>query len=557
LHRLHEDPLRAPVPDLTWHQDAVIYQLHVRTFRDGNGDGVGDFIGLRDSLDYLAGLGVTCLWLLPFCASPRRDDGYDVADYRTVHPDYGTLDDVRTFLDAAHARGIRVMSELVINHTSDQHAWFQAARRAAPGSRERDFYVWSDTTDRYRGARIIFDDAETSNWTWDPVAGAYYWHRFFHHQPDLNFESEDVQQAVIDVMQFWLDLGMDGLRLDAVAHLFEREGTTCDNLPETHAFLRKLRAALEASHPDRVLLAEVNQPPPLLREYFGAGDECHMAFHFPLVPRLFLAMARGTAGPIVEVLRATPPLPDRCQWAVFWRNHDDLSLSAVAPHDRALLAGVYAPDPQMRLNGDGIRRRLAPLLGHDRARLELAHALLLSLPGSPVLYYGDEVAMADDPSLPDRDGLRLPMAWDRVDAGGERADSLLVRVRHMIAIRQRSGVFGRGTLEWVDPGNDHVLAFVRRLGDDAVLVLSNLSGDAQPVTLRLGDGGESAASDLLSADSGMLALPSPATLTLPPYGSRWLELISAEPGLSRLAASRPSRASTSARTIRDPRAYRT
>ena len=514
----------APVPDLTWHQDAVIYQLHVRTFRDGNGDGLGDFVGLRESLDYLAGLGVTCLWLLPFCASPRRDDGYDVADYRAVHAEYGTLDDVRAFLDAAHARGIRVIAELVINHTSDQHAWFQAARRAAPGSPARGFYVWSDTADRYRDARVIFSDVETSNWTWDPVAGAHYWHRFFHHQPDLNFDSEDVQRAVIDVMRFWLDLGIDGLRLDAVAHLVEREGTSCDNLPETHGVLKRLRAALDASHPDRVLIAEVNQPPAVLREYFGTGDECHMAFHFPLVPRLFLALDCASASPIVDVLRATPPLPARCQWAVFWRNHDDLSLSAVTPDERALLVAAYAPDPGMRLNG-GIRRRLAPLLGHDEARLVLAHALLLSLPGSPVLYYGDEIGMGDDPSLPDRDGLRLPMAWPLADASAARTGSLLEHVRTLIAVRQRSGVFGRGALEWVDTDNDRVLAFVRRLGDDAVLVVSNLSSRPQTVALRLADGGEYAAADLLSADSGMLALTPSLTVTLPPYGSRWLELI--------------------------------
>ena len=556
MHPLHDDCRRlVPVPDLTWHQDAVIYQLHVRTFRDGNGDGVGDFAGLRESLDYIADLGVTCLWLLPFCASPRRDDGYDVADYRAVHPDYGTLEDVSQFIEAAHARGIRVIAELVINHTSDQHPWFQAARHAAPGSRARDFYVWSDTADRYRDARVIFNDAETSNWTWDPVAGAYYWHRFFHHQPDLNFDSEDVQQAVVDVMRFWFDLGIDGLRLDAVAHLFEREGTNCDNLPETHGFLRRLRASLDTSHPDRVLLAEVNQPPPVLREYFGAGDECHMAFHFPLVPRLFLGMARGSAAPIVDVVRATPQLPDRCQWAVFWRNHDDLSLSAVAPHDRTALADAYAPEPQMRLNG-GIRRRLAPLLGNDQARLELAHALLLSLPGSPVLYYGDEVGMADDPSLPDRDGLRLPMAWSLVDASRD-GDTLLGRVRRLIAIRQQTGVFGRGSLEWVDANNDCVLAFVRRLDSEAVLVVCNLSGEPQNVTVRLAEDGEYAASDLLSADSGLLALTSPATLTMLPYGSRWIELIARESRVSEAVAGRPAPASASARTSRDLREYRT
>src|SRR5688572_6083132 len=396
--------------DPLWYKDAVIYELHVKTFCDGNGDGIGDFGGLTLKLDYLQRLGVTCLWLLPFYESPLRDDGYDVAHYEYVHPDYGTRDDFVRFLDAAHARGLKVITELVINHTSDAHPWFKAARRAPKGSPKRDFYVWSDSDQRYRGVRIIFGDVETSNWTWDPVAGAYYWHRFFHHQPDLNFDNPHVRRAVVKVMQFWFDLGVDGLRLDAISHLYEREGTSCDHLPETHEFLKEIRAEMDRRYQGRVLLAEANDAPAAVRAYFGEGDECTMAFHFPLMPRLFMAFAREDAAPMVDVIRETPPLPDNCQWAVFLRNHDELSLSALSRDERRALLAAYAPEPRMRLN-HGIRRRLTPLLGNDVVRLLLAHALLLSLPGSPILYYGDEIGMGDNVHLADRNGVRTPMQW--------------------------------------------------------------------------------------------------------------------------------------------------
>ncbi len=517
----------------TWYKDAVIYQLHVKTFCDGNGDGIGDFPGLISRLDYLQQLGVTCLWLLPFFPSPLLDDGYDVADYVQVHPAYGTLEDVRCFLVEAHRRGLRVISELVINHTSDQHPWFQRARQAAPGSAERDFYVWSDTTDRYRGARIIFRDTESSNWSWDAVAGAYYWHRFFHHQPDLNFDHPEVREAVLQVMRFWLDLGVDGLRLDAIAHLVEREGTTCDNLPETHAFLRSARAVLNAEYPDRVLLAEVNQPPDETRAYFGGGvgDECHMAFHFPLMPRLFQALAHGEAAPLVEILRATAEIPETAQWAIFLRNHDELTLSALLPADRDMLLQAYAPLPRMRLN-NGIRRRLAPLLGDNQPRILLATTLTLSLPGSPVIYYGDEIGMGDNMALADRDGVRTPMQWSAAPGGGFMpaacagvvrpvlpllddavygyrrinvasqdgdAHSLLTAVRTRIRLRRRHPAFGRGRLQFCAVSSPRVLAFVRQYGSDCVLVVANLSRGDETVRLQLPAGiGELATSDRLA-----------------------------------------------------------
>ena len=394
--------------DPLWYKDAIIYALHVKTFFDASGDGIGDFRGLTEKLDYIESLGVTCVWLLPFYVSPLRDDGYDIAHHERVDPRYGTLDDFVRFLDAAHHRGLRIITDLVINHTSDAHPWFQAARRSPPGSSKRDFYVWSDTDQRYPDARVIFHEVESSNWTWDPVAGAYYWHRFFRHQPDLNFDNPRVRRAVLKVMRFWLDLGVDGLRLDAVAHLYEREGTTCDNLPETHQFLKYIREVLDRHYPDRVLIAEANQWPADTRPYFGDGDECHMAFHFPLMPRLFMALKRQDAFPIVDIVRQTQDLPETCQWAVFLRNHDELTLSAVTDEERDFLLDAYARDSRMRLN-HGIRRRLAPLLDNDRERIELANALLLSLPGTPVIYYGDEIGMGDNIQLGDRDGVRTPM----------------------------------------------------------------------------------------------------------------------------------------------------
>jgi maltose alpha-D-glucosyltransferase/alpha-amylase len=469
--------------DAHWYKDAIIYQLHVRTFADGNGDGVGDFRGLIGRLDYLARLGVTCLWLLPFYESPRRDDGYDISHYERIHQDYGAMADVEAFLAAAHQRGMHVITELVINHTSDQHPWFQAARRAPAGSVKRDFYVWSDTPARYAQARVIFSDAESSNWTWDPVASAYYWHRFFHHQPDLNFDNPHVRLAVLKVMRFWFDKGVDGLRLDAIAHLYEREGTSCDNLPETHAFLKWLRADVDARYGDRVFLAEANQPPAILKEYFGDGDECHMAFDFPLVARLYAAFADERADPIVDILQQTGGIPAGCQWAVFLRNHDDLSLSALGREENARLMQVYAPDEAMRLHG-GIRRRLAPMLGHDARHIELAHALLCSLPGTPVIYYGDEVGMGDRLDLDDRDGLRLPMAWDTVARAETRSDSLLNRFVALLHSRRKHPVFGRGTIAFEPTGDPSVLVFRRQAaGCAGVLAAFNLSSRPRMATL--------------------------------------------------------------------------
>ena len=411
---------RPAQPD--WYKDAVIYQVHVRTFFDGNDDGIGDFVGLVRKLDYLQALGINTIWILPFYPSPLRDDGYDIAHYQGVHPAYGTLRDVRRFLREAHARGLRVITELVMNHTSDQHPWFQAARHAPPGSPARDFYVWSDTNRKYEGTRVIFTDTETSNWTWDPVAGAFYWHRFFHHQPDLNFENPRVMRAMLRAMKFWLDLGVDAFRLDAIPYLIEREGTSCESLPETHAIIRQVRKFMDAEYPGRVLLAEANQWPSDVSAYFGSGDECHMAFHFPLMPRLYMGIEREDREPIVEILRQTPDIPASCQWALFLRNHDELTLEMVTPEEREYMYGAFAEDPRMRINV-GIRRRLAPLLDGDRRRVELLNVLLLSLPGTPVVYYGDEIGMGDNIYLSDRHGVRTPMQWTGDRNGGfSRAD---------------------------------------------------------------------------------------------------------------------------------------
>src|SRR5262245_40565693 len=408
--------------DPQWYKDAVIYELHVRAFCDSNSDGIGDFRGLTEKLDYLQDLGVTAVWLLPFYPSPLKDDGYDIADYTAVHPAYGTLADFRLFLRTAHQRGIRVITELVINHTSDQHAWFQRARRSRPGSVWRDFYVWSDTSEKYKEARITFKDFATSNWTCDPIANAYYWHRFYHHQPDLNFDNPEVIKQILQVMNFWLNMGVDGLRLDAVPYLFEREGTNCENLPETHEFLRALRAEIEGRFRNRMLLAEANQWPEDAVAYFGKGDECHMAFHFPLMPRLFMALHMEDRFPLIDILAQTPPIPETCQWALFLRNHDELTLEMVTDEERDYMYRMYAHDSRARINL-GIRRRLAPLLGNDRRRMELLNALLLALPGTPVLYYGDEIGMGDNIYLGDRNGVRTPMQWsaDR-NAGFSRAN---------------------------------------------------------------------------------------------------------------------------------------
>ncbi|MGH7709392.1 MAG: maltose alpha-D-glucosyltransferase, partial [Vulcanimicrobiaceae bacterium] len=497
-----------------WYKDAVIYQLHVKAFFDADGDGSGDFRGLIEKLDYLQQLGVSALWLLPFYPSPQRDDGYDVADYRGVHERYGTLRDFRTFVRAAHDRGMRVITECVINHTSDQHPWFQRARRAKPGSNARNFYVWSDSDDKYAGTRIIFTDTEKSNWAWDPVANAYYWHRFFSHQPDLNFDNPRVVEALANVMRFWFNAGVDGLRLDAVPYLCEREGTSNENLAETHDVIKQLRAILDAEYPDRFLLAEANQWPEDVRAYFGDGDECHMAFHFPLMPRLFLAVAAEDRYPIYDIMQQTPAIPDNCQWAIFLRNHDEMTLEMVTDRERAYMYGVYAPETRARINV-GIRRRLAPLMENYRRKIELMLTLLFSMPGTPIIYYGDEIGMGDNIFLGDRDGVRTPMQWTSDRNGGfSRADtqrlylpaiqdtvygfeainveaqtrtpsSLLNWLKRMISVRQAHRVFGRGRIVFLYPENRHVIAFLREYEDEVVLCIMNLAQAAQAVYLDL------------------------------------------------------------------------
>jgi len=498
--------------DSLWYKDAIIYQLHVRAFQDGNGDGVGDFQGLMQKLDYLQELRVNTLWLLPFFPSPLRDDGYDISDYTAVHPSYGSLDDFRAFLAAAHERGIRVVIELVLNHTSDQHPWFQEARN--PESPRRDWYVWSDTDERYKGVRIIFLDTEKSNWAWDPASKSYYWHRFFSHQPDLNYDNPAVREAMWNVMKFWLEIGVDGFRLDAVPYLVEREGTSCENLPETHGILRDLRTRLDQEFPGRMLLAEANQWPSDVRQYFGNGDEFHMAFHFPLMPRMFMAVKLEDRKPIIEILQQTPEIPSASQWCIFLRNHDELTLEMVTALEREYMYDEYARDKTMRLNL-GIRRRLAPLMEGDRRRIELLNGLLMSLPGTPVVYYGDEIGMGENLYLGDRNGVRTPMQWDgRWNAGFSTADperlysplisnplygyqsvnvesqkrseySLLSWMTKLIETRRASQIFSRGSIEFLHPANHRVLAYLRELSGEQVLVVNNLSRTAQPVELDL------------------------------------------------------------------------
>jgi maltose alpha-D-glucosyltransferase / alpha-amylase len=543
--RATDDPL--------WYKDAIIYQLHVKSFFDRNNDGVGDFPGLMAKLDYIADLGVNTIWLLPFYPSPRRDDGYDIAEYRAVHPEYGTLSDVKRFIAAAHDRGIRVITELVINHTSDQHAWFQRARRAKAGSAAREFYVWSDSDQKYAGTRIIFLDAERSNWTWDPVAGAYFWHRFYAHQPDLNFDNPRVLDAVIGIMRFWLKLGVDGLRLDAVPYLVEREGTNNENLPETHAVLKRIRAEIDAAYPGRMLLAEANQWPEDIQDYFGRGDECHMAFHFPLMPRMYMALAREDRFPVTDIMRQTPQIPENCQWAIFLRNHDELTLEMVTDSERDYLWQTYAADRRSRLNL-GIRRRLAPLLERDRRRIELMNYLLLSLPGTPVIYYGDEIGMGDNIHLGDRDGVRTPMQWSPDRNGGfSRADpaalvlpmnmdplygyetvnveaqlrdphSLLHWMRRILAVRRRHAAFGRGSLRFLYPKNRKVLAYLREYQDETILCVANVARTPQAVELDLS---ELAGRVPVELSGGSLFPPIGQLtylLTLPPYGFYWFVL---------------------------------
>ena len=540
-------------PDPHWYRDAVIYQLHLKSFFDANGDGIGDFAGLLQKLDYVAELGVDTLWLLPFYPSPRRDDGYDIAEYRGVHPDYGTLGDARRFIREAHARGLKVITELVINHTSDQHPWFQRARAARPGSSHRNYYVWSDTDQKYPETRIIFLDTEKSNWTWDPVAGAYFWHRFYSHQPDLNFDNPRVLSEVLNVMRYWLDMGVDGLRLDAVPYLVEREGTNNENLAETHEVLKLIRAKLDAGYQGRLLLAEANQWPEDTQQYFGQGDECHMAFHFPLMPRMYMAIAQEDRFPITDILRQTPDIPEGCQWAIFLRNHDELTLEMVTDRERDYLWSTYAADKRARLNL-GIRRRLAPLLERDRRRIELMNGLLLSMPGTPVIYYGDEIGMGDNIFLGDRDGVRTPMQWSPDRNGGfSRADparlvlppiqdplygyqavnveaqardphSLLNWMRRMLAVRKRSRAFGRGAMRLLYPGNRKVLAYLREYEEDSILCVFNLSRSAQAVELDLSASAGRVPVEMLGGTAFPPIGQLPYLLTLPPYGFYWFVL---------------------------------
>ncbi|HEV7455386.1 MAG TPA: maltose alpha-D-glucosyltransferase [Roseococcus sp.] len=539
--------------DPHWYRDAVIYQLHVKSFFDGNDDGIGDFAGLMQKLDYISELGVDTLWLLPFYPSPLRDDGYDIADYRGVNPSYGNLRDAKRFVREAHARGLRVITELVINHTSDQHPWFQKARESKPGSPARDFYVWSDTDEKYDGTRVIFCDTEKSNWTWDEKAKAYFWHRFYSHQPDLNFDNPRVMTEVLGAMKFWLDIGVDGLRLDAVPYLVEREGTNNENLEETHAILKRIRAKLDQDFPDKMLLAEANQWPEDTQVYFGEGDECHMAFHFPLMPRMYMSIAQEDRFPITDILRQTPDIPEGCQWAIFLRNHDELTLEMVTDKERDYLWSTYAADNRARINL-GIRRRLAPLLQRDRRRIELMNGLLLSMPGTPVIYYGDEIGMGDNIFLRDRDGVRTPMQWSPDRNGGfSRADpaalvlpplqdpmygfqavnvemqardphSLLNWMRRMLAVRKRSQAFGRGGMRLLYPANRKVLAYVREHEEDTILCVFNLSRSAQAVELDLAAMAGRVPVEMLGGTSFPPVGQLPYLLTLPPYGFYWFVL---------------------------------
>jgi maltose alpha-D-glucosyltransferase/alpha-amylase len=544
--------------DPLWYKDAVIYQVHIKSFFDSNNDGVGDVPGLIEKLDYIASLGVTAIWLLPFYPSPRRDDGYDIADYRNVHPEYGTMADVKRFIREAHRRDIKVITELVVNHTSDKHPWFQRARAAKPGSAARDYYVWSDNDQKYDGTRIIFVDTEKSNWTWDEEAKAYYWHRFFSHQPDLNFDNPKVLQEVLNVMRFWLDLGVDGLRLDAVPYLIERDGTNNENLPETHEILRQLRAALDEHAPGRMLLAEANQWPEDAQQYFGQGDECHMSFHFPLMPRMYMAIAQEDRFPITDIMRQTPSIPENCQWAIFLRNHDELTLEMVTDSERDYLWNTYAADRRARINL-GIRRRLAPLMEHDRRRIELMNGLLLSMPGTPVIYYGDEIGMGDNIHLGDRDGVRTPMQWspdrnggfsrcppadlvlppvmdpiygfDAVNVEAQASDqhSLLNWTRRMLAVRRRHRAFGRGAQIFLYPGNRKVLAYLRQAEsaegvEETILCVYNLSRTAQAVELELANYAGRVPVDLLGGSAFPPIGSLTYLLTMPPYGFYWFIL---------------------------------
>src|ERR1700722_877009 len=535
-----------------WYKDAVIYQLHVRAFCDSNADGIGDFAGLTQRLDYLKYLGVTAIWLLPFYPSPLRDDGYDISDYVSVHPSYGSLEDFKTFLAAPHDRGIRVIIEMVLNHTSDQHAWFKESR-SSHDNPKRDWYVWSETDTRYEGVRIIFVDTETSNWAWDPISKSYYWHRFFSHQPDLNFDNPAVRDALWDVMKFWLDLGVDGFRFDAVPYLVEREGTSCENLPETHAIVRDLRKRLDLAYSDKMLLAEANNWPAEIRTYFGDGDEFHAAFHFPLMPRLFISIKLEDRKPIIDILEATPAIPDNCQWFIFLRNHDELTLEMVSDIERDYMYDEYAVDKTMRIYR-GIRRRLAPMMDNDRRQIELLNGMIMSMPGTPIVYYGDEIGMGDNIYLGDRNGVRTPMQWNgdrnagfstadperlyaplisnsvygsqsiNVDSQQRSGHSLLRWMQTLIKLRNSYRVFGRGSIDFLKPSNHRVLAYVRQFGDETVLVVNNLSSSAQAVELDL----RQYKGNILIEMFGKNIFPRigdlPYLLTMGPYQFYWFRL---------------------------------
>ena len=540
--------------DPNWYKDAIIYQVHVKAFVDSNADGYGDFAGLTSRLDYVQSLGVNTIWLLPFYPSPLKDDGYDIASYEEIHETYGLIEHFKSFLKEAHERGIRVITELVINHTSDQHPWFQRARAAPKGSSEREWYVWSDDPNKYKDARIIFTDTEKSNWAWDGTAQQFYWHRFFSHQPDLNFENPKVIEAVINVMRFWLRMGVDGLRLDAIPYLIEREGTSCENIPETHVVLKQLRAAMDAEFPNRIFLAEANQWPADVRPYFGDGDECHMAFHFPLMPRMFMAVRREDRTPIVEIMARTPKIPDNCQWAIFLRNHDELTLEMVTDEERDYMYREYARDKRMRINL-GIRRRLAPLMDNGRRQMELMNALLMSMPGTPVVYYGDEIGMGDNIYLGDRNGVRTPMQWSddknagfsdgdsaalyspvivdppygyhtiNVDAQERTSTSLLRWMRRLIGVRKAQKAFGRGTQEFLHPANKKVLVFLRRYENEVVLCVNNLSRYAQPVELDLREFSGLVPIELWSCEPFPAIGDLPYFFTMAPHGFLWFRIV--------------------------------
>ncbi len=536
-----------------WYKNAVFYEVNVRAFCDSNGDGHGDLRGLAQNLDYIQELGIDCIWLQPIYPSPLLDDGYDIADYYGINPTFGELEDLKALIRQAHARNMRVITDLVLNHSSDRHQWFQESR-SSPQSPYRDYYVWSDTDQRYKEARIIFLDTEPSNWTWDEAAGQYFWHRFYSSQPDLNYDNPAVQEEMIRVMQYWLDIGVDGFRADAVPYLYEREGTNCENLPETHAYLKRLRRFLDEHYPDRILLCEANQWPEDVREYFGDDDEFHMGFHFPVMPRIFMSLKRGDIEPLVWILNQTPPIPENCQWCTFLRNHDELTLEMVTEEERQWMWQQYAPEPRMRLNL-GIRRRLAPLLDNDRRRIELANSLLFTLPGSPILYYGDEIGMGDNIWLKDRDGVRTPMQWtdglnggfstaprealynpviseapyspQYVNVANARSDpgSLFNVIKRMIQVRKAHLAFGLGGFRWVDPGTSAVAGYLRTYGEETLLCLNNVSDLPQPVRVNL-EGLRSASpiTDILAGTELPELEGDQLSLALQPFQYRWLKL---------------------------------